>query len=56
MFDGEALVMMMAIISSYSPSRQGARTEFLTPKRGFAMVAEFRKGFMKSDDSPDVFR
>jgi hypothetical protein len=29
MVDGEASVMMMAMISSNSPSRQGARTEFL---------------------------
>ena len=56
MVDGEALVMMMATISSKSPSRQGARTEFLTPGRGFAMAAEFRKGFVKNDYSPDVFR
>ena len=56
MVDGEALVMMMATISSKSPSRQGARTKFLTPERGFAMAAEFRKGFVKSVDSPDVFR
>ena len=58
MVDGEVLVMMMmmATISSNSPSRQGARTEFLTPVRGFTMAAEFRKGFVKSGDSPDVFR
>ena len=49
MVDGEALVMMMVTISSNSPSRQGARTEFLTPERGFAMVAEFRKGFVEND-------
>jgi hypothetical protein len=35
MVDGEALVMMMAMISSNSPSRQGARIEFLVPSRGF---------------------
>jgi hypothetical protein len=36
MVDGEALVMMMmAMISSNSPSQQGARTEFLVPNRGF---------------------
>ena len=56
MVDGEVLVMMMATISSKSPSRQGARTEFLTPGIGFAMAAEFHKGFVKSDYSPDVFR
>ena len=52
MVDGEALVMMMAMISSNSRSRQGARMEFLTPRRGFAMAAEFRKGFMESDYPP----
>ena len=56
MVDGEALVMMMATISSESPSRQGARTEFLTPGRGFAMAAEFRQGFVESGSPPDVFR
>jgi hypothetical protein len=35
MVDGEASVMMMAMISSNSPSQQGARTEFLVPNRGF---------------------
>jgi hypothetical protein len=35
MVDGEASVMMMAMISSNSSSRQGARTEFLVPNWGF---------------------
>jgi hypothetical protein len=35
MFDGETSVMMIAMISSKSPSRQGARTEFLVSNRGF---------------------
>jgi hypothetical protein len=35
MVDGETLVMMMVKISSKSPSRQGAITEFLVPNRGF---------------------
>ena len=56
MVDGEALVMMMATISSKFPSRQGARTEFLTPGRGFAMAAEFCKSFVESDYPTDVFR
>jgi hypothetical protein len=34
MVDGETS-MMMAMISSKSPSRQGAKTEFLVPNRGF---------------------
>ena len=41
MVDGEALVMTMATISSESPSRQGARTEFLSPELGFLVAAEF---------------
>jgi hypothetical protein len=35
MVDGETSVMMMAMISSKSPSRQGARMEFLVPNHGF---------------------
>jgi hypothetical protein len=35
MVDGEASVMMMAMISSNSPSRQGARMEFLVPNHDF---------------------
>jgi hypothetical protein len=35
MVDEETSVMMMAMISSKSPSRQGARMEFLVPNRGF---------------------
>jgi hypothetical protein len=35
MVDGETSVMMVMKISSKSPSRQGARTEFLFPNRGF---------------------
>ena len=56
MVDGEALVMMMATISSNSSSCKGARMEFLTPGRGFAMAAEFREGFVKSLDPLDLFR
>jgi hypothetical protein len=35
MVDGETSVMMTVMISSKSPSRQGARMEFLVPKRDF---------------------
>jgi hypothetical protein len=35
MVDAEMSVMMVMKISSKSPSRQGARTEFLVPNRGF---------------------
>src|SRR3954454_11667214 len=45
MVDGDALVMMMAMISSKSPSRQGARTEFLVPGIGFHVVAVERTSF-----------
>jgi len=41
MVDGEASVMMMAMISSNSPSRRSARTEFMVPEIGFAMVAAY---------------
>jgi hypothetical protein len=34
MVDGETSVMMIMKISSKSPSRQGARTEFMVPNRG----------------------
>jgi hypothetical protein len=39
MVDGETSVMMMMNISSKSPSRQGARMEFLVSKSRFLMVA-----------------
>ena len=55
MVDGEASVMMMAMISSNSPSRQGARTEFLNPEIGFSMAAELRNSFWKNVDSSKVF-
>jgi hypothetical protein len=42
MVDGETSVMMVMKISSKSPSRQGAKTEFLLPNRGFLMVAAQR--------------
>jgi hypothetical protein len=35
MVDGQTSVMMMAMISSKSSFRQGARTEFLVLNRGF---------------------
>ena len=39
--DVEALAVMMAMISSNSPSRRSARTEFLVPEIGFAMAAAY---------------
>src|SRR3954452_19713457 len=51
----EALVMMMAMISSVSPSRQGARTEFLVPGIGFLVLAAQRTCFAKISEPPCVF-
>ena len=56
MVDGEALVMMMALISSNSPSCQGARTEFLVAGLGFLSVAAKRNSFWKNVEPPSVFR
>src|SRR3954466_4683000 len=55
MVDVEALVMMMAMISSVSPSRQGARTEFLVPGIGFLVVVAQRTCFSKSSEPPRDF-
>jgi hypothetical protein len=56
MVDGEASVMAMAMISSKSPSRQGARTEFLVPGLGFLVAAEQRNSFWKNVEPPGIFR
>ena len=55
MVDGEASVMMMAMISSNSPSRQGARTEFLVSAIGFLVVAAQRTSFWKNFEPPVSF-
>ena len=55
MVDVEALVMMMAMISSNSPSRQGARTEFLVPGIGFRVEAAQRTSFWKIFEPPVSF-
>src|SRR3954468_1893856 len=55
MVDVEALVMMMGMISSVSPSRQGARTEFLVPGIGFLVVAAQRTYFAKISEPPRDF-
>src|SRR3954462_10927310 len=47
--------MMMAMISSVSPSRQGARTEFLVPGIGFRVVAAQWTCFSKSSEPPRDF-
>src|SRR3954447_3887399 len=56
MVDVEALVMMMAMISSVSPSRQGARTEFLILGIGFLVVAAQWTCFAKSSDPLEISR
>ena len=55
MVDEEALVMMMAAISSKSPSRQGARTEFLVPELGFLVAATQRNSFVEKRRPPSGF-
>jgi hypothetical protein len=52
MVDGETLVMMMMKISSKSPSRQGARTEFLVLNRGFLWWRRIRSLFGKNAEPP----
>jgi hypothetical protein len=56
MVDGEASVMMMAMISSNSPSRQGARTEFLVAELEFLSVAAKQNSSLENVEPPDVFR
>ena len=56
MVDGEAVMMMMVMISSESPSRQGVRTELLIPVLGFSVAAERGCVSRKNDGLPDVFR
>jgi hypothetical protein len=50
MVDGETSVMMMAMISSNTPSQQGARMEFLVPNRssGSGGAVELYLGKMPS--------
>src|SRR3954453_1377707 len=55
MVDGEAVVTMMAMISSDSASRQGARTEFLVPEIGFLVVAVQRTSLWKNFEPPVGF-
>jgi hypothetical protein len=55
MVDGETSVMMVMKISSKSPSRHGARTEFLVPNCGL-MVAALRNSIWEKRQSPDSFR
>jgi hypothetical protein len=52
MVDGEASVMMMAMISSNSLSRQGARTEFSRSESRFLVVAVQRNSIWKNFEPP----
>jgi hypothetical protein len=54
MVDGETSVMMVMKISSKSPSRQGARTEFLVPNRGFRWWRRDRTLSGKNAEPPIV--
>jgi hypothetical protein len=56
MVDGETSVMMMAMISSNTPSRRGARIEFLVPNRGFWWWRRNGTLSRKKAEPPDVFR
>jgi hypothetical protein len=56
MVDGEASVMMMAMISSKSPSRQGVITDFLVPNRGFCWWRRSGTLSGKTSNPRDVFR
>jgi len=56
MVDEEASVMMMAMISSKSPSRQGARTEFLVPELGFLVAAAKRNSSLEKRRPSVIFR
>ncbi len=53
MVDGEAMMMMMAMISSNSPSRQGARTEFLVLFHGIWWWRQSRTPFGKTSNPPE---
>ena len=48
--------MMMAMISSNSPSRQGARTEFLVAEMESLSLAAKQNSFLENVEPPDVFR
>jgi hypothetical protein len=56
MVDGETSVMMMAMISSKSLSRQSARTEFFCSESWFLVVAAQWNSIRKKRRTPDVFR
>jgi hypothetical protein len=55
MVDGEGSVMMMAMISSNSPSQQGARTEFLV-RIGVSGGGGEHNSLWKNVEPPSIFR
>jgi hypothetical protein len=56
MVDGETSVMMVMKISSKSPSRQCARTEFPSFESWFLVVAAQRKSIWEKHQTPAPFR
>jgi hypothetical protein len=56
MVDGETLVTMMVMISSKSPSWQGARTEFTVLNHDFWWWWRNRTLSRKNAEPPDIFR
>jgi hypothetical protein len=56
MVDGEASVMMIAMISSNFPSWQGVRTEFLVPNWGFWWWRRSGTLSGKTSKPPSIFR
>ena len=52
MVDGEVSVMMMAMISSNSPSRQGARTEFLVAETESLSLVAKRNSSLENVEPP----
>ena len=56
MADGEASMKMMVMISSNSPSRQGARTEFLVAETESLSLAVKRNSFLENVEPPVRFR
>ena len=56
MVDGEAVMMTMVMISSKSPSRQGARTELLIPRIEIAAAAKRGCVSRNMTNPPSIFR
>ena len=56
MVEGEVMMMKMTMISSKSPSRQGAETGTADPRTRVSMAAELGCVFRQKEFRPDVFR